>query len=266
MDNEQIHQIANIKSAMSLTQLQVRYKALEKLDVLGMSASPGSKLWKINSRSEGIFISQLDDLFQFAMEGMETAFHIKDNSNLPRSSMYVLIRSSIEASAHADWLMSMDNDKEVVYESLRIVRDSIVNSHKVFKGSTWLSEKMEKERLFHLDYLGEKMKKMYPNRKPGARVNYSSIVTNCDVNYEKDMGRREFYSGLAAWEMCSAITHGNQAMLYAVAGDPAERASQRKTNGSEYQNDRLAGLTLACIPAIENLEYLVSLREKYSSN
>lgn len=266
MDDAQIHKIANFKSSMSLTQLEARYEKLEKLNVLNMKVSPSSRLYKLDYKSERIFIPLLDDLFQFAMEGMKTAFSIKNNPGLPRSSMYVLIRSSIEASSHANWLMSMDNDKEAIYESLRTYRETIVNCRKIFEENAQLHGNMKKEEQPYRSYLEERMNKIYPKRKPWKRVQYSKIVRNNDVGYAKDIGRRGFYSGLAAWELCSAVTHGNQAVLSAVAGEPGERALQLQTNDSESQNDRLAVLVFACMPAIENLEYSIYLRGKYSSN
>lgn len=263
MEDEELHKLADLKSVMELTNLRYRYERIVNGKVIDSDLPEGCGLDVINQDTDGIYVSQVTSLFEFAMDSVKSAFAVSDCPDLPRSSVYVLVRAALETSAYADWLMSINNNNRRIFQSFKLLRENIVNTLEPFNENNSVHEYISAGSDWYLAYIDMKMHDLFPNKDPKARIDKTTILINCDEEYSRFGGSRAMYSSLAAWKFCSGITHGNGSLLSAIGRGRLTEVEQDDLEPERWVGkERLSGLVMVLSPVVENLEFFCKLYER----
>jgi hypothetical protein len=220
----------------------------------------GSKVDRLNKKTNGEYERRITDLAVAVDDILKLLY---SNLLLPESSVSVaqfsLIRSAVECSSQAVWLLSMGTDNKTAFYTLHFAYKDLENlelSNKVF-----MTKETKSIVTLGLQVLEMSKNKIpnYKNHRIAEEIKISQVVMNADSAFKK--ARKEGYSrfrfnGEIVWRQCSAVNHGNTQAIKALS---ATTLVENLPDGkalfkSEKRHLVSTALTLV---ALENYEFML---------
>ncbi|MBO2989256.1 hypothetical protein [Leucobacter tardus] len=168
------------------------------------------------------------------------------SQRVPVFALYSMIRSAVEASSFALWLLDSRNEQLAASRILRIHRQNIEADRLL-----WLSTDVAST--LHADVLAiaqdrhARLKGIHPddfNKAVKSTPIIESVDRTHDLLYRKEGDLLHILTGLQIWRMCSAVAHGNTLSLESILesipgekqGEPASVKSRLMFLTSSYSS------------------------------
>lgn len=257
--------INRVQAIRLIETARARYEKLAELKIDRIQPMDGSRLAMLNEATDKVFVLLMQSLFSSAKEGLKSGFAVLDQRYNPRSSAFVLLRSSIEASSYIGWLLSIRSKDKQQFEAIKLIARTLEDMRGI-KGKVMHFPAASDELKYndYMSYLENQASALFPTRDLGKQVSYSTVVNNCDRAYEKTGKERHAESALVAWRICSAVTHSNFALRHLSNAKGIGKQGQAYGNAELMNASQMNLLCAVFVPAVENLDFSVKLYKKSS--
>lgn len=252
MSDTDLSKAADRKGQMRMVEIEHRLHLIDMQAIRNPTIEPESELSTTDRKSSDLYSRELIELVSRTYNDIDSIFSRGGEVIDISSAGYLLARSSIETSSYANWLMSISNVRTRAFQAYKLFYQNCKNIREVFKeiGRTDVSDfsnwgMRATAQLMEKDIPGKDSKKLE------SPCTYSTVIKNADEAFGR-YKRRDVYTGLTAWRMCSAIVHGNAFL------DDVFLTKSMETEVEQHSRKMVAkysALSLVLLPAIENLEF-----------
>lgn len=192
-------------SRREFEELRLRIYAVRER-IVPITPRPGGILEREDYRTESVALSwQVKWQLQLAAEHLMTLDRVVEAHDLPVTSGYPLIRSSIECAGQAHWLLQNEKSSQRVLRALRTAWADHVDRMNLAKSVDGMYDPAADERVReHLLELRRRTKELRSTRVDVKRLNHTDMLTEVERKLKLSAP-----SPLVTWRLCSALTHGN---------------------------------------------------------
>lgn len=265
MRDEVLHTAATLYSMSRYAQLRSEIQGMASSELMGREADSSSVLHRRDQRCVGQYSRYLKSLFRISLDCLVSAIKLYDEDDKPIAAHVVLIRTAIECSSTALWILSMGRDEKAAYYTLKFLYADSLNAAATY-GALPDDEAAQLTKTLRDAYAKvQQGLKSYKDYDIATHIQRHVAVERADAEFIKK-DKRERYDGLWAWKAASAIAHGNTGMVDSLSNvlqiDNPDKVADRF--GYMQPNQSLTILLL--LPAVENMRQASSRLEKQLSS
>lgn len=227
-------------------------RVMQKSEVL---PTPPTQSWlgRVDARTKPFETSQQARVFlQVSSDNLREVNTVLER-RLPMFALYSLIRSAMEASSLALWILDSKSEEVAASRTLRIYRQNIESDRTLWRTVVGRNSGSHDE-----------LKRIAKERHAGLRgvhqshfeqaVRSTAIIDATDSQHPPRSTELDVFSGLEVWRMCSAVTHANQVSLLNIM----ERHPEGPAGSSVTRTSRLSFVASAYSTALHRTNTTLS--------
>lgn len=204
--------------------------------------------------------NQLEYLIAVSFDSLEMLSLFLQSHGLPMVGGYPLIRSSIEASAHALWVLGGGTMDKRIYHSLRLTWDNRRNADFLAKRLGNYDESRTARTRARLNEIKDMRSGNRQRSLDRAFPGITDVLTDVQRRFAGEASLRP----LDAWSACSGMAHGNKAV--AIGMLELRQTGPSDGVGAEHLATSSFALTAMLFQtATELLTHLVNKYEKHAA-
>lgn len=201
-----------------------------------------SWLGRVDARTTPFDTSEQVRVFaQVASDNLWEVNAVLQKHGLPMFALYSMIRSAMEASSLALWILDARSEDLAASRTLRIYRQNIESDRTLWKTVVGRHSGHHPTLATTAEETHQRLKGVDHASFENA-VKSTSVIEVTDRVHPEGSSGLDVFSGLEVWRMCSAVTHANQVSLVNIMerhpegplGAPAMRTSRVSFVASAY--------------------------------
>jgi hypothetical protein len=200
-----------------------------------------SWLGRVDSKTRPFETSQQARVFaQVAVDNLREV-DIVLRKSLPMFALYSLIRSAMEASSLALWILDAKSEDLAASRTLRVYRQNIESDRTLWKTVVGRHSEDHASLSTSAGDAHRRLKGVDQSSFEKA-VKSTAVIEVTDSRHPSRSSDLDVFSGLEVWRLCSAVTHANQVSLLNIMerhpegprGEPVTRTSRLSFVASSY--------------------------------
>lgn len=261
MHDVSLHKAATRYSMARYAQLRSEIQGMGSAELLTQVADSDSVVHRRDLRCSGQYSRYLRSLFRISLDCLVSALALYDKNDKPISAHIVLIRTAIECSSTALWLLSAGRDEKAVFYTLKFLYADSLNAAVTYgdlpHDETGPLAKILRELYVKL----QQGLKDYKNHNIASHIQRHVVIKNADSEFVKKE-KRERYDGLWAWRAASAVAHGNTGMVDSLSTILPINNPDKMGDRFGYMQPNQSLTVLLLLPAVENMRQAFSRFQK----
>lgn len=203
--------------------------------------------------------NQVHHQLAIAFDHLETLSRHCQTHGLPMSSGYTLMRTAIETTATAIWLLAPNRSDKRIIQALRLIWWSRQDADQLSSSLGFDRTAGTKRLLARLTQLRDIRPANRQRRLELAPIATTALIIEADRALDRDI---ETMNLLTTWRMCSGMAHGNKAVSLMLL---ERRKIQGPRNNTYLMTSSWGLTTLALTVAVAGLKTAVERFEHHAA-
>lgn len=217
--------------------------------------TPPANSWlgRVDAKTKPFESSQQARVFaQVASDNLWEVNAVLQKRGLPMFALYSMIRSAMEASSLALWILDAKSEDLAASRTLRIYRQNIESDRTLWKTVVGRHSGHHPTLATVAEETHQRLRGIDHGSFENA-VKSTSVIEVTDGVHPEGTSGLDVFSGLEVWRICSAVTHANQVSLINIM----ERHPEGELGASVTRTSRLSFVASAYSTALHRTNLLI---------